>query len=52
MMKSAPSAPLVVTQTELLLEFLVVAFNAPAQLTPSRSRQCQGQALDALRACG
>src|SRR3989337_611743 len=30
MMKPAPSAPFVVTQTELLLEFLVVAFDAPA----------------------
>ena len=32
MMKAAPPSPLVMTEPELLLEFLVVALDAPAQL--------------------
>src|ERR1700676_3125916 len=32
MVKAAPSASLVVTEPDLLLEFLIVSFDAPAQL--------------------
>ena len=32
MMKAAPTPSLVVAQTELLLEILIIAFNAPAHL--------------------
>jgi hypothetical protein len=32
MMEPAPSAPFVMTETDLLLEFLIIALDAPPQL--------------------
>ena len=32
MMEATPAAPFVVTEPDLLLEFLIVALDAPAQL--------------------
>ena len=38
MMEAAPAAAFVVTEPDLLLEFLIVALDAPAQLARSTSR--------------
>jgi hypothetical protein len=40
MMKAAPTPSLVVAQTELLFEILIIAFNAPAHLGGLDQRCC------------
>src|SRR5258705_3773759 len=48
MMEAAPAASLVVTKPDLLLEFLIVALNAPAQL----GKIDEPREADVLRQCG